>query len=73
MQTVLTPDGICTCFGATFACHHDTGLTTGNGLLAVSGLNEFLTGIQQDRPNTTPPFACMGDSVYGVNSECIHS
>ena len=67
MQTVLTPDGICTCFGATSARRHDTGLTTGNGLLAMSGLNKFLTEIQQDRPDTTPPFACTGDSVYGVN------
>jgi hypothetical protein len=70
---VLTPDGISTCFGATSARRHDTGLTTGNGLLAMSGLNEFLTAIQQDRPATTPPYSCMGDSIYGVNLECIRS
>ncbi len=39
----------------------------------MSGLTEFLTAIQQDRPAITPPYACMGDSVYGVNLECIHS
>ena len=73
MRTVLTPDGICTCFGATSARRHDTGLTTGNGLLAMSGLNEFLIAIQQDRPATTTPYASMGGSIYGVNLECIHS
>jgi hypothetical protein len=73
IQTVLTPDGISTCFGATSARRHDTGLTTGNGLLAMSGLNEFLIAIQQDRPATTPPYSCMGDSIYGVNLECIRS
>ncbi len=39
----------------------------------MSGLNEFLIAFQQDRLATTPPYACMGDSIYGVNLECICS
>ena len=70
---MLTPGGICTCFGATSARRHDTGLRTGNGLLAMSGLNEFLTVIQQNRPAIKPPYACMGGSIYDMNFECICS
>lgn len=72
-QTVMTPDGIHTVFGPVSARRSDTGLETGNGLLAMSRLNEFLVTIQQGRPDTTPTFCSLGDCAYGVNLQCIRS
>ena len=39
----------------------------------MSGLNNFLRGIQRNRPNLTPPYAGFGDYSYGVNLECLRS
>lgn len=73
VQTVMTPDGIHTVFGPVSARRSDTGLNTGNGLLAMSRLNDFLVAIQQGQADTTPPFSSLGDCAYGVNLQCIRS
>ena len=39
----------------------------------MSGLNAFLVRIQRGRPALTPPYAGLGDLIYGVNLECIRT
>jgi hypothetical protein len=69
VETLYLPNGISFVFGPVSCRHHDS--SGGASLLDMSGLNRFLERIQHGHYN--PPFAAMGDAIYGVNLECIRT
>lgn len=67
METVMLPNGISTLYGPASARASDVG----DGVLRMSGLDDFLFEIQQGRPHI---YSGFGDSVYGMAGlRCIRS
>lgn len=71
IENFFLPNGISTIFGPVSCRRPD--VSGGASVQDMSGLNNFLRGIQRNRPNLTPPYAGFGDYSYGVNLECLRS